>query len=446
MNTHSSALSFEIRTRLVSRAGSFTLEAAGELEAGEILALRGESGSGKTSLLRILAGHLVPEEGEIIAGSACWCKRKPAVSLRERGGQIHRKPWKRDCALVAQDYRLFEDRSAFANVLWGARSPRAIHENRQAPGIEQRVRELLERLEAGEFAFKKPQELSGGQRQRVAIARALASRPGILLLDEPFSALDPALRARLGTELAALCAEEAISLILVSHLDDDLSRLAHRSVDMEDLARTWKERKSALSTGSRAPRTAKATGYPSGQVFATTDHAGGSVAGALPKGESSIVADIGEELNPCRSPFATPGFHSSNQGSGNTTPPPGGEHKEVFNEARGPAHGGRDNELAGEHAHYRSLAVHGRTGTRIAGPSIAAIPCDEDNCSIAVCEEGSKAPLLATDICIKIRLDSEQLAGQGRKLHCIGLASPFDMDIPVHNASLPSIDDGEYDV
>lgn len=189
-----------------------SLSAALECQHGEVLALVGPSGAGKSTILRAIAGLHRPETGRIVCAGKVW--------FDGRAG-IHVPPHRRAVGLVFQSYALFPHMTAQANVeaAMGHR-PRA-ERRRQAVKLFELVR--LSGLEG-----RKPAELSGGQQQRVAVARALAREPAVLLLDEPFSAVDRVTRGKLYRELAELRRLLAIPIILVTHDFDEAARLADK--------------------------------------------------------------------------------------------------------------------------------------------------------------------------------------------------------------------------
>src|SRR5215213_5083699 len=188
-----------------------------QIEVGaEILVLFGPSGAGKTQTLNAIAGLMTHDTGEITLDGVVFFRaneapgKTPAVNLPAR---------KRRVGYVFQQYALFPHLSALENVayaLW--RQPRA----------RERAEALLERMRLVELANRYPHELSGGQQQRVAIARALAMEPRVLLLDEPFSALDSEIRKQLHQDLLRLQAEAELIVIYVTHNLEDAFTVGHR--------------------------------------------------------------------------------------------------------------------------------------------------------------------------------------------------------------------------
>jgi ABC-type sulfate/molybdate transport systems ATPase subunit len=172
--------------------------------AAETVALIGPSGAGKSSLLRAVAGLERPARGHVTFGGAAWFDRARAVDL---------PPEERRVGYVPQDYGLFPHLSVAGNVRFAG--------GRERP-------DLLERVGIGHLAAARPRELSGGERQRVALARALAREPHVLLLDEPFAALDAITRAQVRAELAGLLAGIRLPTLLVTHAFEDAAALARR--------------------------------------------------------------------------------------------------------------------------------------------------------------------------------------------------------------------------
>ena len=185
---------------------------------GELLALLGPSGSGKTTLLRIIAGLEEPDPG--------------SGSIRFEGDDVaSREARDRRVGFVFQHYALFRHMTVFENVAFGL-SVRPRKERPAKREIHDRVHELLRLVQLDGLAKRYPNQLSGGQRQRVALARALAIEPQVLLLDEPFGALDAKVRAELRRWLRRLHDEIHVTSVFVTHDQDEALELADRVVVM----------------------------------------------------------------------------------------------------------------------------------------------------------------------------------------------------------------------
>ena len=185
------------------------------IDAGSIVALLGPSGCGKSTLLRLLAGLSVPAAGEIRFGDRLVAK--PGWGM---------VPEQRDIGMVFQDYALFPHLTVRRNVEFALDKTKRTLFGRPSPAARKSVDDLLERFEVGHLAERYPREISGGQRQRVALARALITAPRMLLLDEPFAALDPLLRVRMRREIRALLDEWNIPVVLITHDPADVDAFA----------------------------------------------------------------------------------------------------------------------------------------------------------------------------------------------------------------------------
>ena len=190
------------------------MDVALRLESGSITALTGPSGVGKTTLLRLIAGLIKPQTGRITYGKEIWLDSEKKVFL---------SPQRRQVGLVFQDYALFPHLSVRQNVAF------ALEKNHDPS----RVDELLREVELTQLADRRPHQLSGGQQQRVALARALAPRPRLLLLDEPLSALDRAMRQRLQDYLLKIHQHYKLTILLVTHDLGEIFRLADQVLEME---------------------------------------------------------------------------------------------------------------------------------------------------------------------------------------------------------------------
>ncbi len=184
------------------------LDVAFDVAPGELLALIGHSGSGKTTILRSIAGLWTPATARVSAGGAVWLDTHSGVNLA---------PHHRHAGLVFQSYALFPHMTAAQNVLAAMATPDRAEAAR-----------LLDLVNLHGLSNRKPAQLSGGEQQRVALARALARKPAVLLLDEPFSAVDRATREKLHAEIIALRAHLAMPVVLVTHDMNEAQLLADR--------------------------------------------------------------------------------------------------------------------------------------------------------------------------------------------------------------------------
>lgn len=189
-----------------------------EVPSGELVALLGPSGSGKTTLLRIISGLEAPDPG---SGPILF--RDEDVAGRPVGD--------RKVGFVFQHYALFRHMSVFENVAFGLRvRPRNVRPSKQE--IAERVRSLLALVQLESYADRYPSQLSGGQRQRIALARALAVEPKVLLLDEPFGALDAKVRVELRRWLRRLHDEIHLTSVFVTHDQEEALEVSDRVVVM----------------------------------------------------------------------------------------------------------------------------------------------------------------------------------------------------------------------
>jgi len=184
-----------------------------DIYPGEFVCLLGPSGCGKTTLLRIIAGLETQTSGRIIQSGKDVSRLPPA---------------KRDFGIVFQSYALFPNLTAIQNIAYGLQNAK-----RPKQEIAARVEELLEMVGLQGFGAKYPAQMSGGQQQRIALARALALSPGLLLLDEPLSALDAKVRVKLRTEITRLQKQLGVTAIMVTHDQAEALAMADRIVVMD---------------------------------------------------------------------------------------------------------------------------------------------------------------------------------------------------------------------
>jgi len=199
---------------VTKRFGAFTAldRISLEVPEGELLALLGPSGSGKTTLLRVIGGLEEPDAGSVFHSDTDVTRR----SARDR-----------NFGFVFQHYALFKHLTVFENVAFGLRV-----RNWKNADVTQRVHELLHLVRLENLGERYPAQLSGGQRQRIALARALAARPAVLLLDEPFGALDAKVRIELRQWLRRLHDEVPVTTIFVTHDQEEAFEVADRVVVM----------------------------------------------------------------------------------------------------------------------------------------------------------------------------------------------------------------------
>lgn len=177
-----------------------------KIENGEIVSMLGPSGSGKTTLLNIILGITTMDSGSIIFNDVDISK----VSMKERGFNI-----------VFQDYALFPNLNAYKNIVYGLK-------NKSNLASREEIEGLIDFLELKPHIFKKIQELSGGQKQRVALARTLATKPKILLLDEPLSALDGVIKETIKQRIKDITREYKLTTIIVTHDPEEALTMADK--------------------------------------------------------------------------------------------------------------------------------------------------------------------------------------------------------------------------
>ena len=205
----------DIQKKLFSAQGEFVLDLKLNIQQGEFVSLFGQSGAGKTTLLRCLAGLERPDSGSIKVNGETWYDSQSSSWLAAR----HRR-----AGYMFQDYALFPNMTVRGNLEFALRPD----------GERKRVAELIELMGLGELQQRKPATLSGGQKQRVALARALAAEPSLLLLDEPFSALDHATRVRLQDEVMRMQRHFGLTTVMVSHDISEVYKLSQRVLVIEN--------------------------------------------------------------------------------------------------------------------------------------------------------------------------------------------------------------------
>nr|WP_315359375.1 ATP-binding cassette domain-containing protein [Neisseria bacilliformis] len=212
---------FAFQTTLTHGSRTFTLDAAVRTPALR-LAILGPSGSGKSLTLQLLAGLIRPHTGRVAIGGA---------NYGDTAQNLWLPPQQRQAGLLFQDYALFPHLTVAQNIAFG------LHKGLRSPGRRRARSEAapwLEKMQLAAVADHYPRQISGGQRQRIALARTCATRPRWLLLDEPFSALDTALRAQMREHMSALQRELGIPLLLITHDPEDAQALADETARIEN--------------------------------------------------------------------------------------------------------------------------------------------------------------------------------------------------------------------
>lgn len=208
-------IKIHLQKKLNASAGKMLLDLKTEIEQGKFVTLYGKSGAGKTSTLRILAGLLKPDFGKFsIHGNV----------LLDTSQKINFPPQKRKIGFVFQDYALFPNMSIFENLSF------ALQKNQSKKILD----ELIEIMEIGDLQNQKPHRLSGGQQQRVAVARALVQKPELLLLDEPLSALDEAMRNKIQKYILEVHREFNLTTILISHDLAEVLKMSDEVLVLDD--------------------------------------------------------------------------------------------------------------------------------------------------------------------------------------------------------------------
>ncbi|WP_285127373.1 thiamine ABC transporter ATP-binding protein ThiQ [Leclercia adecarboxylata] len=186
---------------------------------GELIAVLGPSGAGKSTLLNLVAGFLQPANGRIII---------------EGQDHTHTPPAARPVSMLFQENNLFTHLSVRQNIGLGMHPGLRLN-----AGQQQKLGDIAAQMGIGDLLDRLPGELSGGQRQRVALARCLVREQPILLLDEPFSALDPALRQEMLLLVKEVCERQNLTMLMVSHSVEDAVKIAPRSVVIADGRIAW---------------------------------------------------------------------------------------------------------------------------------------------------------------------------------------------------------------
>ncbi len=213
-STAHNMIDFALQKTLHTANGEMQLQGNMQIKSGQFISLYGSSGAGKTSVLRMLAGFMKPDAGYIKMNEEVWF---------DASNNINTQPQQRKIGFVFQDYALFPNMNVKENISFAL----------DKKDDKKFVDELLELTGLTTLASRKVQTLSGGQKQRVALARAIATKPLLLLLDEPLSAIDNTMRYQLQTTLFEIHHRFNLTTILVSHDMDEIIKLSDKIIHLE---------------------------------------------------------------------------------------------------------------------------------------------------------------------------------------------------------------------
>ena len=191
------------------------IEANLQISLGEYVSISGISGSGKTTFLRLISGLIQPQNGTICWGEQVWHDTKNKQCI---------PPQERNIGMVFQDYALFPNMNTLDNIIFACKEK-----------VEKKyLQSIVDTLGLDNYLTRYPYQLSGGQQQRVAIARALISKPALLLLDEPFSALDESLKKTIQSFIYEIHKQNSMTTLVVSHQISEIKPYAHRFLQFEN--------------------------------------------------------------------------------------------------------------------------------------------------------------------------------------------------------------------
>jgi len=207
-------IDINISKKLLGQNGEFVFECNISNNTNELISVFGPSGSGKSTLLKMIAGLEAPDSGYIKIGNETWYDKDNGIDL---------KPQHRKVGFVFQEYTLFPNMNVLENIMFA-----------QSKKDTKKANELLKLTELSELSKSYPSKLSGGQKQRVALARAIAREPEILLLDEPFSALDTVVKRKLHDEILRLKSALNLPILFVSHDKEEVFKLSDKIAAVKD--------------------------------------------------------------------------------------------------------------------------------------------------------------------------------------------------------------------
>ncbi|WP_373057633.1 ABC transporter ATP-binding protein [Zunongwangia sp. H14] len=222
----------KFQKKLKGASGEMLLDVKFSLKKGSFTVIYGESGAGKTTLLRMMAGLISPDKGNMKVDEKVWLDTPRKFEL---------EPQKRNTGMVFQDYALFPNMTVEENLKFASGSK----------NNKSHLEELISITQLNALRNRKPSTLSGGQQQRVALARALVRKPGILLLDEPLSALDHSIRGKLQDYILRVHKKFNLTTVLVSHEPGEIIKMADHVLVLENGTITKEDKPTAIFTKNK---------------------------------------------------------------------------------------------------------------------------------------------------------------------------------------------------
>lgn len=275
-------IDFRLNKKLVAQGGEMELDVSAHIGKGQFVTIFGPSGAGKTSVLRMLSGLMEPDGGMIEVAGDRWYSSQEKVNL---------SPRHRSIGFLFQDYALFPNMTVRENLEYALQRGQG----------NQSVDALIEIMELGSLQGRKPETLSGGQKQRVALARTLVRNPELLLLDEPLSALDFEMRAKLQQYILEIHNRFQLTTILVSHDISEIIRLSDQVIELNKGKVIRRGKPMDLFSGEKLTNKFQFTGdivhiEPAGTVFIVSVLIGRSITKVIATSREAAGFQVGDKV------------------------------------------------------------------------------------------------------------------------------------------------------